>query len=120
MNLAAFKAYDIRGRIPEELNEELAYDIGRAYAAFCRLRASPVEAVVFLKTELAAAGPAVTDQEKQRHSWGIWLLEDLDTPASRKTLQALATGNPASATLDQGAEMLQRAVNHQPFSGLKF
>lgn len=34
MNLSAFKAYDIRGRIPEELNEELAYDIGRAYAAF--------------------------------------------------------------------------------------
>lgn len=27
----AFKAYDIRGRVPEELNEELAYRIGRAY-----------------------------------------------------------------------------------------
>jgi phosphomannomutase/phosphomannomutase/phosphoglucomutase len=36
MNLSAFKAYDIRGRIPEELNEALAYDIGRAYAAFVR------------------------------------------------------------------------------------
>ena len=28
-----FKAYDIRGRVPEELNEEIAYRIGRAYAA---------------------------------------------------------------------------------------
>lgn len=28
----AFKAYDIRGRVPEELNQELAYRIGRAYA----------------------------------------------------------------------------------------
>ncbi|MCE5285447.1 MAG: phosphomannomutase [Pelosinus sp.] len=28
----AFKAYDIRGRVPDELNEELAYRIGRAYA----------------------------------------------------------------------------------------
>jgi phosphomannomutase len=28
----AFKAYDIRGRVPQELNEELAYRIGRAYA----------------------------------------------------------------------------------------
>lgn len=28
----AFKAYDIRGRVPEELNEDLAYRIGRAYA----------------------------------------------------------------------------------------
>ena len=27
-----FKAYDIRGRIPDELNEDVAYRIGRAYA----------------------------------------------------------------------------------------
>ena len=27
----AFKAYDIRGRVPDEINEELAYRIGRAY-----------------------------------------------------------------------------------------
>ncbi|MCD5407295.1 MAG: phosphomannomutase [Desulfotomaculum sp.] len=27
----AFKAYDIRGKVPEELNEEIAYRIGRAY-----------------------------------------------------------------------------------------
>jgi len=32
--LACFKAYDVRGRVPEELDEELAYKIGRAYAAF--------------------------------------------------------------------------------------
>jgi phosphomannomutase len=37
-NLDAFKAYDIRGRIPDELNESLAYDIGRAYAAFVKPR----------------------------------------------------------------------------------
>ncbi len=35
-NLSAFKAYDVRGRIPDEINEELAYDIGRAYAAFVK------------------------------------------------------------------------------------
>jgi phosphomannomutase len=28
----AFKAYDIRGRVPDELSEELAYCIGRTYA----------------------------------------------------------------------------------------
>jgi len=32
--LSCFKAYDIRGRIPDELNEQLAYQIGQAYAAF--------------------------------------------------------------------------------------
>lgn len=31
-----FKAYDIRGRVPDELNEELAYRLGRAYAAFLK------------------------------------------------------------------------------------
>ena len=30
MNLNSFKAYDIRGRIPDEINESLAYDVGRA------------------------------------------------------------------------------------------
>lgn len=34
--LTAFKAYDVRGRMPEELNERLARDIGRAYAAFVK------------------------------------------------------------------------------------
>jgi phosphomannomutase/phosphomannomutase/phosphoglucomutase len=34
--LTAFKAYDVRGRMPDELNESLAHDIGRAYAAFVK------------------------------------------------------------------------------------
>lgn len=29
----AFKAYDIRGKVPDELNEEMAYRIGRAFVA---------------------------------------------------------------------------------------
>ena len=36
--LTAFKAYDVRGRIPDEINEPLAYDIGRAYAGFVKPR----------------------------------------------------------------------------------
>ena len=34
--LTCFKAYDIRGRIPSEINEQLAYQIGQAYAAFVK------------------------------------------------------------------------------------
>ncbi len=30
--LSCFKAYDVRGRIPDELNTDIAYSIGRAYA----------------------------------------------------------------------------------------
>ena len=33
MNFSCFKAYDIRGRVPEELNEEIAWRIGRAFVA---------------------------------------------------------------------------------------
>jgi phosphomannomutase len=37
-NLNSFKAYDVRGRIPDEINESLAYDIGRAYCGFVQPR----------------------------------------------------------------------------------
>lgn len=33
-----FKAYDIRGKYPEEINEEIAYKIGRATAKFLKAR----------------------------------------------------------------------------------
>ena len=38
MNTNAFKAYDIRGRVPDELNEDIAYRIGRAYAQLLKPR----------------------------------------------------------------------------------
>jgi phosphomannomutase len=36
MNLTCFKAYDVRGRLPGELNQEIVWRIGRAYAASLR------------------------------------------------------------------------------------
>ena len=42
MNVTSFKAYDVRGRVPDELNEDIAYAIGRAYAK----RISPAHVVV--------------------------------------------------------------------------
>lgn len=36
MKLTAFKAYDVRGRIPDEINGDMAYAIGRAYAGFVK------------------------------------------------------------------------------------
>jgi len=53
--LACFKAYDIRGRIPDELNEDLAYRIGRAYAAYLK----PEKVVV--GHEISLSSPAITD-----------------------------------------------------------
>ncbi len=34
--IKCFKAYDLRGRIPDELNEEIAYRVGRGYAAWLK------------------------------------------------------------------------------------
>ena len=36
IKINCFKAYDIRGRIPDQLNEDIAYRIGRAYATFLK------------------------------------------------------------------------------------
>jgi phosphomannomutase len=36
MKISCFKAYDIRGRIPDQLNEKVAYRIGRAFAEFLK------------------------------------------------------------------------------------
>jgi len=36
--ISCFKAYDVRGRVPDQLNEEVAYRIGRAFALFLNAR----------------------------------------------------------------------------------
>src|ERR1700694_6196989 len=69
-NLNSFKAYDIRGRIPDEINESLAYDIARAYAAFVKphrvavgydIRLSSATLAAALKRGLRDVGVDVLD-----------------------------------------------------------
>jgi phosphomannomutase/phosphomannomutase/phosphoglucomutase len=68
--LTAFKAYDVRGRMPDELNETLARDIGRAYAAFVKpkrvavgydIRLSSPALATALKAGLKEGGADVLD-----------------------------------------------------------
>jgi phosphomannomutase len=54
-NLDSFKAYDIRGRIPDEIDESLAYDVGRAYAAFVKPRRVTVGYDIRLSSPALAA-----------------------------------------------------------------
>ena len=70
MKFTAFKAYDVRGRIPDELNVDMARDIGRAYAAFVKpkrvvvgrdIRASSDELCAALSAGLTASGVDVLD-----------------------------------------------------------
>jgi phosphomannomutase len=49
-----FKAYDVRGRVPEELDEDVAYRIGRAYAAFVEPR------TVAVGRDIRASSPLLT------------------------------------------------------------
>ena len=51
MNLTCFKAYDIRGRLGDELNEEIARRIGRAYGEFLKPRRVAVGSDVRLTSE---------------------------------------------------------------------
>lgn len=51
MELSCFKAYDIRGRLPDELNEDIAYRIGRAYATYLKPQRVVVGCDVRLSSE---------------------------------------------------------------------
>ena len=67
---ACFKAYDIRGRVPDELNPQLARDIGRAFAALfaarkvavgCDIRLSSASLTEALISGLLDSGVDVLD-----------------------------------------------------------
>jgi len=58
MNLTCFKAYDIRGRLGDELNEEIAFRIGRAYAAFLQPKSVAVGRDVRLSSAALCAALA--------------------------------------------------------------
>ncbi len=53
--MKCFKAYDIRGRIPDELNEDIAYRIARAYCQFLRPHR------VALGHDIRLSSPAICD-----------------------------------------------------------
>jgi len=52
MNLSCFKAYDIRGRLPDQLNEDVAWRIGRAYAEFLQPKTVVVGRDIRLSSEV--------------------------------------------------------------------
>ena len=53
--LSCFKAYDIRGRVPDELNEDIAYAIGRAFAQYLNAKN------VCLGHDIRLTSPALSD-----------------------------------------------------------
>src|SRR5438270_11516498 len=107
-NLDSFKADDIRGSIPDEINDDLAYDIGRAYAAFEKpkrvavgydIRLSSPQLAKALKRGLMDVGDDVLDI-------GLWGTEG----------SYFAT---AAEKLDGGI-MVTASHNPPDYNGMKF
>ena len=102
---AVFKAYDIRGRFPEELDEPLAETIGRAFARLVRrnepgtaqvalgrdMRPSGVPLAVAFTRGLAAEGLGVIDLGLASTDLVYFASGHLDVPAAILT----ASHNPA-------------------------
>jgi phosphomannomutase len=53
-SLSCFKAYDIRGKVPEELDKDLVYKIGQAYAAIFKPKR------IAVGHDIRLSGPALT------------------------------------------------------------
>ena len=106
--LTSFKAYDVRGRIPDEINAQLAFDIGRAYAAFVRpkkvavgydIRLSSPELAAALTRGLTQSGVDVLDI-------GLWGTEGIYYATAAEHLD--------------GGIMVTASHNPPDYNGMKF
>ena len=107
MNLSCFKAYDIRGRVPDELDDALAYRIGRAYAAFL----NPDRVVV--GHDIRLSSPAMADA----------VIRGLrDSGVDVCTLCECGTEEVYFAVFDQGLDggiMVTASHNPKDYNGMK-
>jgi len=106
--LTSFKAYDVRGRIPDEIDDGLAFDIGRAYAAFVRpknvavghdIRLSSPRLAAALKRGLMQSGVDVLDI-------GLWGTEGIYYATAAERLG--------------GGIMVTASHNPPDYNGMKF
>ena len=107
--ITCFKAYDLRGRIPAELNDDVAYRVGRGYAQFL----SPKRVVVGRDIRLSSAGltdalcRGLTDSGVDVYDIGICGTEGV----------YFATFNDAAA---DGGIMVTASHNPPDYNGMKF
>jgi phosphomannomutase len=106
--ITCFKAYDLRGRIPVELNDDVAYRVGRGYAQFLR----PQRVVVGRDIRLSSA--ALTDA----------LCRGLtDSGVDVYDIGVCGTEGVYFATFDGGYDggiMITASHNPPDYNGMKF
>jgi phosphomannomutase len=113
VNLNAFKAYDVRGRIPDEINEDLARDIGRAYAAFVK----PKQVVVGRDIRLTSASLADALIEGLLES-GV-SVSDIGLCGTEGVYFATAHAKSGELGFDGGI-MVTASHNPPDYNGMKF
>ena len=106
--ITCFKAYDARGKVPTELNEDIAYRVGRAFAQF-------------LKPEQVAVGRDVrlsSDSLFKALSSGL-----MDSGVDVLDLGICGTEQVYFAAFSQsldGGIMITASHNQVDYNGLKF
>ena len=113
MNLSAFKAYDIRGRIPDEINEDLARAVGRAYAGFVK----PKRVVVGHDMRLTSPALAAALTQGLLES-GVDVY-DIGLCGTEGVYYATAAGDGAGGAFDGGI-MVTASHNPPDYNGMKF
>jgi phosphomannomutase len=105
--LSCFKAYDIRGQVPEQLNGDIAYRIGRAYAVFIEPRR------VVVGHDVRLSSPALC----QALARGL-----MDGGVEVWDIGFCGTEEVYFATFHQGADggiMVTASHNPQDYNGMK-
>jgi phosphomannomutase len=107
-SIRCFKAYDLRGRIPDELNEDVAYRVGRGYAEFV----APTRVVV--GRDIRLSSPGLTDA----------LCRGLtDSGVDVDDIGVCGTEGVYFATFDGGYDggiMVTASHNPPDYNGMKF
>ena len=107
-SIRCFKAYDLRGRIPEELNEDVAYRVGRGYAEFV----DPARVVV--GRDIRLSSPSLSDA----------LCRGLtDSGVDVDEIGVCGTEGVYFATFDGGYDggiMVTASHNPPDYNGMKF
>lgn len=106
--ITCFKAYDVRGRVPDELNEEIAYRIGRAFTQFLKAKKVVLGHDIRLTSEAISAAVAngIRDAGGDVYDIGLCGTEEI-----------------YFATFDQGFDGgIAVTASHNPkdYNGMKF